>query len=55
MLFLILMFSILAIIAAVLSFGVVAFVAAGIVKVLFVIFLTLFIFFLILHSARRAR
>lgn len=55
MLFLTVLFLILAIIAAVLGFGAIAFVAAGIVKALFVIFLILFIVFLILHLTRPAR
>lgn len=48
-------FLIVAIIAAVLGFGAIAFAAAGIAKLLFFLFLILFIISLIMHLSRRAR
>lgn len=47
-------FFLIAILAAVLGFGGIAFAAAGIAKILFVIFLVLFLVSLIAHVARRA-
>ena len=53
MLYWALLFMIVAIIAAVLGFGGVAIAAAGMAKVLFFIFLVLFVVMLISHLARR--
>jgi uncharacterized membrane protein YtjA (UPF0391 family) len=47
-------FFLIAILAAVLGFGGVAFAAAGIAKLLFVVFLVLFLVSLVAHVARRA-
>jgi uncharacterized membrane protein YtjA (UPF0391 family) len=46
-------FLVIALVAAVLDFGGVAFAAAGIAKLLFVIFLVLFLVSLITHMGRR--
>lgn len=53
MLYYALVFFIVALIAAVLGFGGVAVAAAGIAKILFYVFLALFIISLIAHGARR--
>jgi len=53
MLYYALVFLIIALVAAALGFGFVAFAAAGIAKVLFFIFLVLFVISLITHLSRR--
>ena len=53
MLYYSLVFLVIAIIAAILGFGVISFAAAGIAKVLFFIFLVMFIVSLISHLSRR--
>ena len=53
MLYYALVFLIVALVAAALGFGFVAFAAAGIAKVLFFIFLVLFVVSLITHLSRR--
>ena len=50
-----LLFLLIAILAAMLGFGVVAFAAAGIAKILFVIFLVLFLIAAITSMSRRRR
>ena len=47
-------FFLIAILAAVLGFGGIAFAAVGIAKILFVVFLVLFLLSLVAHVARRA-
>jgi uncharacterized membrane protein YtjA (UPF0391 family) len=47
-------FFLIAILAAVLGFGGIAFAAAGVAKILFVVFLVLFLASLIAHAVRRA-
>ena len=53
MLYYALLFLLVAVIAGVLGFGVVAFAAAGIAKILFFLFLVMFIVTLISHLSRR--
>jgi uncharacterized membrane protein YtjA (UPF0391 family) len=53
MLYYTMLFLLIAVIAGVLGFGVVSFAAAGIAKVLFFIFLVMFIVSLISHLSRR--
>ena len=53
MLYWALTFFLVALVAAILGFGGVAFAAAGIAKLLFVLFLVLFIFSLVAHMSRR--
>lgn len=53
MLYYALIFLIVALVAAALGFGFVAFAAAGIAKVLFFVFLVLFVISLITHFSRR--
>ena len=48
-----LIFLVIAIIAGILGFGVIAFAAAGIAKILFGVFLVLFLISLIMHLGRR--
>jgi uncharacterized membrane protein YtjA (UPF0391 family) len=52
MLYYALVFLVIAIIAGVLGFGVVSFAAAGIAKILFFLFLIMFIVSLIMHASR---
>jgi uncharacterized membrane protein YtjA (UPF0391 family) len=52
MLYYALVFLLIAIVAAVLGFGGIAFAAAGIAKILFYLFLVLFVVSLIVHLAR---
>ena len=47
-------FFLIAVLAAILGFGGVAFAAAGIAKILFFVFLVLFLMSLVMHTARRA-
>ena len=54
MLYYTLVFLIIALVAGLLGFGVISFAAAGIAKVLFFIFLVLFLFGLVSHMSRRA-
>jgi len=54
MLYWALVFLVVAIVAGLLGFGAVAFAAAGIAKVLFFLFLILFLVSLIMHVGRRA-
>ncbi len=54
MLYWALMFLIVAIVAGLLGFGAVAFAAAGIAKLLFFLFLILFLISLVMHVGRRA-
>ena len=54
MLYYTLVFLIIALVAGLLGFGVISFAAAGIAKVLFFIFLVLFLFSLVSHMSRRA-
>jgi len=53
MLYYALVFLVVALVAGILGFGMVAFAAAGIAKILFFIFLALFLVSLISHVARR--
>jgi uncharacterized membrane protein YtjA (UPF0391 family) len=53
MLYWALMFFLVALVAAILGFGGIAIAAAGIAKLLFVVFLALFIFSLVAHATRR--
>jgi len=54
MLYWALVFLIVAIVAGLLGFGAVAFAAAGIAKLLFFLFLILFVISLVMHVGRRA-
>jgi uncharacterized membrane protein YtjA (UPF0391 family) len=54
MLYWALVFLVIAIIAGLLGFGAVAFAAVGIAKILFFLFLILFVVSLVLHVGRRA-
>ena len=53
MLYWTLVFLIISIIAGLLGFGVIAFAAAGIAKILFFLFLVLFVLSLVMHVGRR--
>lgn len=53
MLYWALVFFIIALVAALLGFGGVAFAAAGIAKILFFVFLVIFLVTLVMHLARR--
>jgi uncharacterized membrane protein YtjA (UPF0391 family) len=54
MLYYALMFLVVALIAGALGFGVVAFAAAGIAKVCFVLFLVMFVATMVMHLTRRS-
>jgi len=53
MLYYALVFLVIALVAGLLGFGVVSFAAAGMAKILFFIFLVLFLFSLVSHMSRR--
>jgi uncharacterized membrane protein YtjA (UPF0391 family) len=53
MLYYALVFLVIALVAAALGFGFVAFAAAGVAKILFIVFLVLFVVSLIMHVSRR--